>query len=166
MDFSQYIRLKNEAANVYAARTKTVDASFLTYKRNQKAAYSGYTDIQRIPYFNGAPVVNPVLYDTGSCPADQQMTDGYTTVNKQIQNEAIALRKAGCAVCSDPDYSKTAPGVQLMSYQEQSTIITSYNNLTPAPGDWKPYGYGEATFFPKPDVVTNPVYPPAAWPYK
>lgn len=165
MDFSQYIRLKNEAANIYASRTKTVDASFLTYQKNQKAAYAGYTVNATIPTYNYAPDPSGRAVDRGSCPSDQQMTDGFTSV-RQIQNEAVALRRAGCAVSSDPDYSRVAPGVQLMSYQEQSTIITSYNNLMPAPGDWKPYGHGEATYFPSPDVVTNPVYPPAAWPYK
>jgi hypothetical protein len=165
MDFSQYIRLKNEAANVYASRTKTVDASFLTYQKNQKAVHAGYTVNATIPTYNYAPDPSGRAVDRGSCPADQQMTDGFTSV-RQIQNEAVALRKAGCAVCSDPDYSRVSPGVQLISRQEQSTIITSYNNLTSAPGDWKPYGHGQDTYFPRPDRVTNPVYPPAAWPYK
>ena len=165
MDYSQYIRLKNEAANSYVSRTKTVDASFLTFKRNQKAVYSGYNDIQSIPYYRGSPVVNNILYDLSSCPADHKYTQGYTTVNKQGQHEALAMKKAGCAVCSDPDYSVVSPGVQLKSYTEQSTILTQYNNLTPLPGVLKPYGYGQNTYFPAKDKNTNDVYPPAAWPY-
>ena len=178
MDYSQYIRLKNEAANSYVSRTKTVDASFLTYKRNQKAVYSGYNDIQSIPYYRGSPVVNNILYDLSSCPVDHQFTEGYTTVNKQGQHEALAMRKAGCAVCSDPDYSIVSPGIQLQSYTEQRAILAQYDNISTSSGLIKPYGYGlmpgvckpeecgPKTFFPPKDRRTNDVYPPAAWPYK
>jgi len=165
MDYSQYIRLKNEAANTYASRTKTVDSSFLTLQRRDKAAYSGFNDIQEIPYFNGSPVVNPVLYDKGSCPANHSYTAGHTTVNRQSQQEDLAIRKSGGVVCNAVDYSKASRGVDIINRAEQSTIMTQYNNLTSAPGAWKPYGYGQKHFFPKPDTRTNDVYPPAAWPY-
>ena len=177
MDYSQYIRLKNEAANSYVSRTKTVDASFLTFKRNQKAVYSGYNDIQSIPYYRGSPVVNNTYYDLSSCPIDHQYTQGYTTVNRQAQHETIAMRKAGCAVCHDPDYSITTPGVQLKSYTEQRAILAQYDNISSItgvtkpygyglmPGVLKPYGYGQNTYFPPKDIHTNDVYPPAAWPY-
>lgn len=38
------------------------------FQRRNKAAYAGYANIQAIPYYNGAPVVNPILYDISSCP--------------------------------------------------------------------------------------------------
>lgn len=165
MDFSQYIRLKNEAAIVYAARTKTVDASFLTFQRRNKAAYSGYSDIQATPYYNGAPVVNPILYDISSCPVDHQFTQGFTTVNKLSQHDDLAIRKAGLPTCNTcgVDYATASPGIQLKSLVEQSTILTQYNNLTPAPGQWKPYGYGQNHYFPQPDACPT-VYTPDVWP--
>jgi hypothetical protein len=162
MDYSKYIRMKNEAANVYVARNKTVDSSFLTLKRQNKAAYSGYTDIQAVPYYNGAPVVYPILYDISSCPADHQYTQGFTTVNKQGTQELKAFRMAGCAVCNDVDYSTASPGIQLKNCNEVSTILNEYN-LTSSPGgpkaygyglvpgEWKAYGYGKSHYFPRPD---------------
>ena len=165
MDFSQYIRLKNEAANVYVARTKTVDASFLSFQRRNKAAYAGYANIQAIPYYNGAPVVNPIINDSNSCPANHQFTEGHTTVNKLSQHEDLAIRKAGLPTCNacGVNYATASPGIQLKNQQECSTILTQYNNLTPAPGQCKPYGYGQNHYFPQPDACPTP-YTPAVWP--
>jgi hypothetical protein len=167
MDFSQYIRLKNEAANVYAARTKTVDSSFLSFQRRNKAAYAGYANIQATPYYNGAPVVNPILYDISSCPIDHQYTQGFTTVNKVSQHEDLAIRKAGLPTCNNcgVNYATASPGIQLKSLQECSTILTQYDNQTPAPGQWKPHGYGINHYFPRPDACPT-VYTPAVWPLK
>jgi len=165
MDFSQYIRLKNEAANTYVSRTKTVDSSFLTLQRRDRAAHAGFDDTYKMAYFKGSPVVNPIFYDISSCPANHKYTNGFTTVNRQSQHEDLAIRNSGCAVCSNVDYSTASPGIQLINLQEQSTILTQYNNLTPAPGQWKPYGYGKNHYFPKPDACPT-VYTPTVWPYK
>ena len=174
MDFSKYIQLKQEAANVYKSRSKTVDSSFLSLQKQQKAAHSGYNDIQSIPYFNGAPVLNNTLLDKNACPADHAYTEGHTTTNRQSQQQDLALRKAGCAVCKDPDYSTVSPGVELKSYTVATATLNQYNtpmgNAKPYgygqnPGALKPYGYGQSHFFPSPDKRTNDVYPPAAWPY-
>lgn len=151
MDYSQYLRLKNEAANQYVSRTKTVDASFLTLQRQQKAAYRGYTDIQAIPYFNGANVLNPVLYDKGSCPADHAYTQGFTTTNRNSQQEDKAIRAAGAALCGSVDYSTATPGFYRINPQEVSTILTQHNDLAPVPGVWKPHGYGQNHYFPSAD---------------
>jgi hypothetical protein len=166
MDYSQYIRLKQEAANQYVSRTKTVDASFLTLQRQQKAAYSGFTDIQAIPYFRGANVLNPIFYDISSCPAKHAYTEGYTATNRLSQQQDLAARAAGGVLCNSVDYSTASPGIQRLNQTEMSTILTQYNTLMPAPGQWKAYGYGQNYYFPGPDNVTLPVYPPAAWPYK
>ena len=167
MDFSQYIRLKNEAANVYAARTKTVDASFLTFQRRNKAAYAGFEYVQTIPYYNGAPVVNPIINNSSSCPANHQYTEGHTTVNKLSQHDDLAIRNAGLPTCNScgVNYATASPGIQLKSLQECSTILTQYNNLTPAPGECKPYGHGQNYYFPRPDACPT-VYTPAVWPLK
>ena len=74
MDYSQYIRLKQEAANVYLARNKPVDASLLTMQKQQKASYSGSSLTHATTYFNGQPVVNQIAYDKGSCPKDHEFT--------------------------------------------------------------------------------------------
>ena len=184
MDFSQYIRLKNEAANTYISRTKTVDSSFLTLQRQQKGAYAGYNDKQSVRYYNGSPVVNNAfvnrvaIFDCSGCVNEPQMTMGYTTVNRLSQQEDLASRKAGGVICNQPDYSKVARGNELLNCTEKTTILNEYANKTSIngdtfkpygygamPGAWKPYGYGTKHFFPNPDTCTTDVYPPAAWPY-
>ena len=150
MDYSQYIRQKNEAANVYVARTKTVDSSFLTLQKKQKAAYSGYNNIQKIPYYNGAPVLNNTFVN-GACPSNHQYVQGHTNTNNQSQQEDRAFRRAGAAVCGDVNYSTASPGIQLLNCTEVSTILTQYNNLAPVPGQWKAYGYGQNHYTVKPD---------------
>jgi len=149
MDYSQYMRNKQEAANVYLARNKPVDSSFLTMQKQQKAAYSG-SAIKNTPvYFNGNPVVNPILYDLGSCPADHAFTQGYTESNNIAQQEGQANRKAGAVLCGAPDYSVLSPGLMLKNPTEVSTILTSFNNNKSAPGQWKPLS--QEHYFPKPD---------------
>lgn len=158
MDYSQYLRLKNEAAKVYVSRSKTVDASFLTQQKRQRAAYSGYNNIQSIPYYNGAPVVNNTTFNVAeSCPKNHQFTQGFTATNRLSQQEDQAFRKAGAAVCGDVNPS-VAPGIQLLNCSTVTTILTSYNNNTPAPGQPKPYGYGTAHYFPTlPGVCDSPL---------
>lgn len=156
MDYSQYIRLKNEAANVYVNRTKTVDSSFLSLQHKQRAAYSGYNNSKTIPYYNGAPVLNNTLLDgTQPCPAKHRYIQGFTASNRLSQQEDLAFRKAGAAVCGDVNYATASPGIQLLNYNEASTIRTTYNNNTPKPGQPKPYGYGTAHYFPNLDLTRN-----------
>lgn len=150
MDSSQYIRKKAEAANVYVARTKTVDSSFLSLQKKQKAAYSGYNNIQKVPYNNGSVVVNNT-FASGVCPTNIQYIQGHTNTNNQSQQEDRAFRLAGAAVCGDTDYSTASPGIQLLNCTEVSTILTQYNTLAPVPGKWKAYGYGQNHYFPSPD---------------
>jgi len=162
MDYSQYIRLKNEAANVYVSRTKTVDASFLTMQKRQKAAYSGYNNIQTIPYYKGGLVVNNTLLDgTQPCPANHQFTQGFTSANRLSQQEDQAFRKAGAAVCGDVNYATASPGLELLNSTETSTILNAYNTVPKpygygvVPGVAKPYGYGTAQYFPNMDLTAN-----------
>ena len=156
MDYSQYLRLKQEAANVYINRTKTVDASFLSLQKKQKAAYSGYNNIQAIPYFNGAPVLdNTSLNVAESCPKQHQFIQGFTATNRLSQQEDVAFRKAGAAVCGDTNYSTASPGIQLLNCTTVSTILKSFNNNTSKPGQWKPYGYGVAQYFPNLDLTAK-----------
>ena len=155
MDYSQYLRLKQEAANVYVSRSKTVDASLITLQKQQKAAYSGYNNIQSIPYFNGAPVVNNATLGVPRCSADSpkthRYTQGYSGTNRLSQQEGQASRKAGAALCGDANYATAPPGIQLLNCSTVTTILTSFDNNTPAPGVWKAYGYGQNHYFPNPD---------------
>jgi hypothetical protein len=149
MDYSQYLRNKQEAANVYIARNKSVDSSFLTMQKQQKAAYSGSAIKNTPTYFKGNPVLYPILYDVGSCPADHAYTQGYTDSNPVAHHGRQTDRKAGAVLCCAPDYSTAPAGMMLKNAAEVSTILTSYDNNTPAPGQWKPLG--QEHYFPKPD---------------
>jgi len=140
MDSSQYIRLKQEAANVYLARNKPVDASFLTMQRQQKAAYAG------------SSAAYTVVYDKGACPIDHDFTQGYIPTNNLSQQESQATCAAGAVLCCNPDYSVLSPGLTLKNCSTVSTIRTSFNNNTPAPGQWKAYGYGLTKYFPRADL--------------
>jgi len=155
MDYSQYLRLKQEAANVYLARNKPVDSSFLTMQRQQKAAYSGSSLIHATTYYNGQPVVNQIAYDKGSCPKDHEFTQGYINTNNLSQQESRVAAAAGAVLCCKPDYSVLSPGVMLKNEKEVSTILTSFNNNVSAPGQWKSYGHGVAKFFPKSDLTSQ-----------
>ena len=159
MDYSQYIRLKQEAANVYLARNKPIDASFLTMQRQQKAAYSGSSLTHATTYFNGQPVVNQIAYDKGSCPKDHEFTQGYISTNPLSQQEAHASRAAGEVLCGNADYSSLSPGVMLKNPVEVSTILTSFDNNVPKVGQWKSYGHGVTKFFPVLQCSTINKYP-------
>lgn len=131
MNSSQLTRLKNEAANIYLARNKSVDSSLLTFKIQQRAAYAGAARFKTPPYYKGNPIQNPILYDISSCPIDHSFKDGYTSVTELSQQGTIAMERGGAAICCDADYSKVPAGIFLLSPSTCSTILTSYNNNTP-----------------------------------
>lgn len=149
MDYSQYIRLKQEAANQYISRQKTVDSSLLTLQRQAKAAYGGGTSVVN-------PTPSPMPDMSGSCPANHQFTQGFQSIPNLIQEGQIA-RAAGAALCGNPDYSVISPGITLLNCSTVTTILTSYNNNTSAPGEWPAHGYGQNTYFPRGDTATSGV---------
>jgi hypothetical protein len=128
MDSSQRTRLIMEAANQFVSRTKTVDSSFLTMKNQQRAAWADGAQYKTAPYFRGAPTVNPILYDISSCPIDHSYTQGYSSVNKLSQHDAITDSRAGAAICGDADYSTAPQFIYLQNASTCNTILTSYNN--------------------------------------
>lgn len=138
MDYSQYIRLKQEAANVYLARNKPVDASFLTMQKQQKAAFSGSSRFKISPYFKGNPTLNPVLYDISSCPIDHAFTQGYTNSLKLTQQEGIASERAGSVLCCSADYSRAPSHMILLNPSTCSTILSSHNNNSFVPSVFEP----------------------------
>jgi hypothetical protein len=119
-----------EAANQFVARTKTVDSSLLTMQNMQRASYAGVARFKTStsPYYKGSPIVNPIIYDLSSCPQDHSYTDGYTSVTRQIQHEAIANENGGASICGDSDYSKSPQFIYLQNQSTCNTILTSYNN--------------------------------------
>jgi len=154
MDSSQYIRRKQEAANVYVARNKTVDSSFLTMTKQQKSAYSGYVS---------APSSDP-----GSCPKGHAYTNGYSSTNDLSQQEFKAMSRAGAVLCGSPDYSNSPTGMTLKNCTEVSMILNEGNTITvpsngntpvqtkpygsgSMPGQWVAYGYGQNHYFPNAD---------------
>ena len=176
MDFSQYIRLKNEAANKYVSRMKTVDSSFLTLQKQQKGAFAGYNSGS--PVGNDAFVNTLVNFKNPGDTTDPPMKMGYTSANRLSQHQDMASRKAGGVICNSPNYATISPGVQLLNCTEATTILNEYANKTSIHGDtFKPYGYGEMPgalkpygnginhFFPKDDTCSpgvckkDPLYP-------
>jgi len=121
----------NEAANIYLSRAKTVDSSFLTLQRMQKASYAGAARLHTPAYYNGSPTVNPIVYDPNSCPLTHSYTDGYTSTNNLAQQESVANTMGGAALCGDADYSTAPPGILLLNPSTCSTILNTYNNNTP-----------------------------------
>jgi len=146
MDYSQYIRLKQEAANVYLARNKPIDSSFLTMQKQQKAAFSGSSRLKIAPYFKGTPTLNPIIYDISSCPIDHEFTQGYTNSLKLSQQEGIASEKAGSVLCCGPDYSTAPSHIILLNPSTCSTILASNNTNPLLP---RPIGFVPSVFQPQ-----------------
>lgn len=129
MDSSQRTRLIMEAANQFVARAKTVDSSLLTMQNMQRASFAGVARFKTSssPYYKGSPIVNPII-DLSSCAQDHSYTDGYTSLTRQTQHEAIANEKGGACICGDADYSKSPQFIYLQNQSTCNTILTSYNN--------------------------------------
>ena len=149
MDYSEYLRRKQETSTAYIARNKPVDSSFLTMQKQQKAAYSGSAIKNTPTYFNGDPTLYPILYDPGSCPKNHMYTQGYTESNSIAQHGTQTDRKAGAVLCCAPDYATAPAGMMLKSDTEISTIQASYVKTGSAPGQWKPLS--QEHYFPKAD---------------
>ena len=155
MDQSQYMRLKNEASQVYLSRTKTVDSSLLTFQNNLKAVYAGSSSVT-------PPVVlgtftydsNSEHSDKGSYPYYSQPTRGFAKPANQSQ-ELQAFRVAGGFACNSQDYTTGGPGITLLNCSTVTTILTGYNNLTPAPSLVCTVADPNAHFFPSKDRATD-----------
>ena len=132
MDSSQRTRLIQEAANLFVARTKTVDSSLLTMKIQQRTAYAGSARFNTPAYYQGAPIVNPILPSTygdiSGCKSEQSFTRGFASVTNTSQHEAIANERGGAAICGDADYSTAPQFIFLQNLSTCNTILTSYNN--------------------------------------
>ena len=137
MDYSQYIRLKQEALNSYVARNKTVDSSLLTMVNMQRATYAGDAGLNTPSYYKSNPIVNPIYPDISANPLTHSYTQGHGSL-RLSQQEGIANKMAGAAVVGDsiygdPKYGSVSAGIQIKSLAEMSTILTSYNNNTFVP---------------------------------
>lgn len=124
MDYSQYIRLKQEAANVYVSRAKTVDASMVTMRKQQISAFAGAANLHTPTYYRGGLVVDPI----NDLSSNQYFTNGYRGNQIFSNNNDLTLRRAGAVLSTDVDYSTAPPGIQLLNPSTASTILTSYNN--------------------------------------
>jgi len=127
MDYSQYIRLKQEATNSYVARNKTVDSSLLTMVNMQRATYAGDAGLNTPPYYKGNPIVNPIYPDISANPLTRSYTQGHGSL-RLSQQEGVANKMAGAAVVGDsiygdPKYGSVSPGIQIKSLAEMMTII-------------------------------------------
>lgn len=127
MDYSQYIRLKQEALNSYVARNKTVDSSLLTMVNMQRATYAGDAGLNTPSYYKGSPIVNPIYPDISANPLTRSYTQGHGSL-RLSQQEGVANKMAGAAVVGDsiygdPKYGSVSPGIQIKSLDEMMTII-------------------------------------------
>jgi hypothetical protein len=123
MDYSQYIRLKQEANNSYLARRKTVDASMITLKNQQRSAFAGAADLNTPLYYRGSPVVDPI----NDLSSNQFFTNGFRS-SQNLSNDSLTDRRAGRVLASEIDYSTAPPGIQLLNLSTSMTILSSYNN--------------------------------------
>jgi len=124
MDSSQRTRMKQEAANTYLSRTKTVDASMVTMRNQQRSAFAGAAVLNTPVYYRGAPVVDPI----NDLSSNNFFTNGYRNIPELSQHQDLANRRAGAALAGDADYSRSPPGIVLLSPSTASTILSTYNN--------------------------------------
>lgn len=120
---SEYLQKKRDAADVYLARRKTVDASLLTSNRSQIAVYGGGTS-----YATSNPVIVPVY--TNQPPTDMYTApyaaDSSTPTNKLSQQQDKAFRAAGGVIANDVKYSTASPVLQKLNCEEVNTILHPY----------------------------------------
>jgi len=135
MDYSQYLRLKQEASNTYISRNKPIDSSFLTMQKQQKAAFAG------------SSVPGRIVSDKGTCPIDHEFIQGFQSNNRLSQQEDKASRAAGAVLCGAASNPPTTNGIYLKTCAEVSTILNTFGLITvpsnnPTPVQTKPYGQG------------------------
>lgn len=130
MDSSQRTRMIHEAANIYLARSKPVDSSFLTFQRMQKASYAGAARLHTPSYYNGSLTLNPII-DPSASALTHSYINGYANTNNLSQQESLANTMAGASICGEADYSTSPPGILLLNPSTCSTILNAYNNNTP-----------------------------------
>jgi hypothetical protein len=123
MDYSQYIRLKQEANNSYLARRKTLDASMITLKNQQRSAFAGAADLNTPLYYRGSPVVDPI----NDLSSNQFFTNGFRS-SQNLSNDSLTNRRAGRVLASEIEYSTAPPGIELLNLSTAMTILRSYNN--------------------------------------
>jgi len=124
MDSSQRTRMKQEAANTYLSRTKTVDASMVTMRNQQRSAFAGAAVLNTPVYYRGGLVVDPI----NDLSSNNFFTNGYRNIPDLSQHQDLANRRAGAALAGDADYSRAPPGIVLLNPSTASTILSTYNN--------------------------------------
>lgn len=135
MDYSQYLRLKQEASNTYISHNKPIDSSFLTMQKQQKAAFAG------------SSVPGRIVSDKGTCPIDHEFIQGFQSNDRLSQQEDKASRAAGAVLCGAASNPPTTNGIYLKNPTEVSTILNTFalldvpSNSSP-PLQTKPYGQG------------------------
>jgi len=135
MDYSQYLRLKQETSNTYISRNKPIDSSFLTMQKQQKAAFAG------------SSVPGRIVSDKGTCPIDHEFIQGFQSNDRLSQQEDKASRAAGAVLCAAASNPPTTNGIYLKNATEVSTILNTFALLTvpsngATPLQTKPYGQG------------------------
>ena len=134
MDSSQRTRMKQEAANTYLSRAKTVDASMVTLRNQQRSAFAGAAVLNTPVYYRGGLVVDPI----NDLSSNNFFTNGYRNIPELSQHEDLANRRAGAALAGDADYSRSPPGIVLLNPSTASTILATYNNNSFVPSVIEP----------------------------
>jgi hypothetical protein len=116
MNFSEYLKRKQKAADTYKSNWQGRDASEVTYRRVNISNKNNST-------VHHGPI--PTCCEgTFEIPPSQTPNSGFSTY---YSLDTVIKQRAGCANCNDPVWG-TAGGVALLSCAEVSTILTMPSN--------------------------------------
>jgi hypothetical protein len=122
MDASKLTQKRAQASNTYRSNWQPRDASEITMRRrdisnkNNNVLVAGAT--------HHGPIEGCCSDATQRGPRAVSPTKGFSTT---YEGGIVALKKAGCADCNDPNFGK-AGGVQLITCDEVATILAPEPN--------------------------------------
>jgi len=116
MNFSEYLKRKQKAADTYKSNWQGRDASEVTLRRFNISNKPNST-----VHHGPIPTCCEGTYDV---PPSQTPNSGFST---DYSMDIVSNQRAGCANCNDPVWG-TAGGVNIKSCAEVSTILTMPSN--------------------------------------
>jgi hypothetical protein len=118
MNSGELIRQKIKAANIYIGRPQPTDASLITWKAQARAAKSDTSTPSIVPTVASSSASGVMQFATGK-ESEGCITGVVQTHTGKCTNGEYSARlmaSAGCAVCSDTDYSTNPGGITLPCY--------------------------------------------------
>ena len=118
MNSGELMRQKIKAANIYIGRPQPTDASLIKWKAQSRAAKSDTSTPSIVPTVSSSPASAVMQFATGKesegCITGVVQTNTGKGTNGEYSARLMA--SAGCAVCSDTDYSTNPGGITLPCY--------------------------------------------------